>query len=74
MLDRALVEKPRLALLADRVAGWFVGALLAMAAVTGVVWAGWIDPSRALLVTVAVLVVSCSCALSLATPAALAAA
>ncbi|URF02866.1 heavy metal translocating P-type ATPase [Cupriavidus campinensis] len=74
VLDRALVEKPRLALLADRVAGWFVGALLAMAAVTGVVWAGWIDPSRALLVTVAVLVVSCPCALSLATPAALAAA
>ncbi|WP_454764223.1 heavy metal translocating P-type ATPase [Cupriavidus campinensis] len=74
VLDRALAEKPRLALLADRAAGWFVGALLAMAAVTGIVWAGWIDPSRALLVTVAVLVVSCPCALSLATPAALAAA
>ncbi|MGO4306415.1 heavy metal translocating P-type ATPase [Cupriavidus sp. RAF12] len=74
VLDRALAEKPRLALLADRVAGWFVGTLLAMAAVTGLVWALWIDPSRALLVTVAVLVVSCPCALSLATPAALAAA
>jgi len=74
VLDRALAEKPRLAMLADRVAGWFVGALLGMAAVTGIVWAVWIDPSRALLVTVAVLVVSCPCALSLATPAALAAA
>lgn len=74
VLDRALAEKPRLAMLADRVAGWFVGALLGMAAVTGIVWAGWIDPSRAILVTVAVLVVSCPCALSLATPAALAAA
>lgn len=74
VLDRALAEKPRLAQLADRVAGWFVGTLLAMSAMTGIVWALWIDPSRALLVTVAVLVVSCPCALSLATPAALAAA
>ncbi|WP_011298205.1 heavy metal translocating P-type ATPase [Cupriavidus necator] len=74
VLDRALAEKPRLAALADRVAGWFVATLLVLAALTGVVWALWIDPSRALLVTVAVLVVSCPCALSLATPAALAAA
>jgi P-type Cu2+ transporter len=74
VLDRALADKPRLAQVADRVAGWFVGTLLIMAVVTGAVWALWIDPSRALLVTVAVLVVSCPCALSLATPAALAAA
>lgn len=74
VLDRALAEKPRLATLADRVAGWFVATLLALAALTGVVWGLWIDPSRALLVTIAVLVVSCPCALSLATPAALAAA
>ncbi|CAG2133337.1 heavy metal translocating P-type ATPase [Cupriavidus numazuensis] len=74
VLDRALAEKPHLAALADRVAAWFVATLLALAAMTGVVWALWIDPSRALLVTVAVLVVSCPCALSLATPAALAAA
>ncbi|WP_238263811.1 heavy metal translocating P-type ATPase [Cupriavidus pauculus] len=74
VLDRALADKPRLAQLADRVAGWFVGTLLLMAVVTGIVWALWLDPSRALLVTVAVLVVSCPCALSLATPAALAAA
>ncbi|NOV26412.1 heavy metal translocating P-type ATPase [Cupriavidus necator] len=74
VLDRALAEKPRLATLADRVAGWFVATLLALAALTGMVWGLWIDPSRALLVTIAVLVVSCPCALSLATPAALAAA
>lgn len=74
VLDRALADKPRLAQVADRVAGWFVGTLLIMAVATGAVWALWIDPSRALLVTVAVLVVSCPCALSLATPAALAAA
>ncbi|SPR96909.1 Copper-exporting ATPase [Cupriavidus taiwanensis] len=74
VLDRALAEKPRLATLADRVAGWFVATLLVLAALTGMVWGLWIDPSRALLVTIAVLVVSCPCALSLATPAALAAA
>ncbi|RAS11165.1 Cu2+-exporting ATPase [Cupriavidus alkaliphilus] len=74
VLDRALAEKPRLATLADRVAGWFVATLLVLAALTGMVWGFWIDPSRALLVTIAVLVVSCPCALSLATPAALAAA
>lgn len=74
VLDRALAEKPRLATVADRVAGWFVAILLVLAAVTGAVWWTWIDPARALLVTVAVLVVSCPCALSLATPAALAAA
>ncbi|WP_420996670.1 heavy metal translocating P-type ATPase [Cupriavidus sp. 30B13] len=74
VLDRALAEKPRLATLADRVAGWFVAVLLVLAALAGAVWWAWIDPSRALLVTVAVLVVSCPCALSLATPAALAAA
>ncbi|MGO4331536.1 heavy metal translocating P-type ATPase [Cupriavidus sp. 2TAF22] len=74
VLDRALAEKPRLAAMADRVAGWFVAVLLVLAAAAGVVWWLWVDPARALPVTVAVLVVSCPCALSLATPAALAAA
>jgi Cu2+-exporting ATPase len=73
LLDHATADKPRLAQLADRVAQWFVAALLAIAAVVAVVWYV-IDPGRALWVTVAVLVVSCPCALSLATPAALTAA
>ena len=73
LVDRAARERPRLARLADRVATWFVAALLGLAAVTAVVW--WqIDSSRALAITFALLVVSCPCALSLATPAALAAA
>lgn len=73
LLDRALNEKPRLAQLADRVAGWFVAVLLLIALLT---WIGWqqLDPARALPITVAVLVISCPCALSLATPAALIAA
>ena len=73
LMDRAQSGKPRIALLADRVAQWFVAALVAVAFATGIAWY-WIDPQRALWVMVAVLVVSCPCALSLATPAALAAA
>ncbi len=71
LVDRAASQKPRIGRLADSVAGWFVGALLVAAAGTALAW--WqIDASRALMVTFAVLVVSCPCAMSLATPAALA--
>ena len=73
LLDRAAAEKPRIARSADRAARYFVLALLVIAAVTAAAWF-YVDPQRALWVTVAVLVASCPCALSLATPAALAAA
>jgi len=73
LVDRAAGERPRAARAADRVAAWFVAALLFVAAATALVWSQ-IDPARALAITFAVLVVSCPCALSLATPAALAAA
>ncbi len=71
LVDRASSQRPRIGRLADNVAGWFVSALLVVAAGTALIW--WhIDSSRALMVTFAVLVVSCPCALSLATPTALA--
>ena len=73
LVDRALGERPAIAELADRYAGVFVFALLLLSAAVGLAWA-WFDPARAFQVTVALLVVSCPCALSLATPAALAAA
>lgn len=73
LLDRAVAEKPRLAQLADRVASRFTYILLVLATVVGGVW-WWLDPSRAFEIVLAVLVVTCPCALSLAAPAAFAAA
>ena len=70
LMERAAAEKPRLVEMADRVAGRFIIALLVLAVGAALAW-WWIDASRALWIFVAVLVVSCPCALSLATPAAL---
>ncbi len=73
LLERAQSERPRLARFADRVAAYFVAGVLLLAAATAVFWGlagspGWIETA------IAVLVVTCPCALSLATPAALTAA
>jgi Cu2+-exporting ATPase len=73
LMDRAQAGRPRIAEIADRVAQWFVAILIPVAAAAALAWL-WIDPPRALWVMVAVLVVSCPCALSLATPTAFAAA
>ena len=73
LLDRAQSEKPRLAELADRVAGYFVAVLLVFAVAVGVYW--WqVQPHEAFWIVISVLVVTCPCALSLATPVALTAA
>ena len=73
LAQRAALDKPQLAILADRAARHFVVAIVAIAAVTCAAWLAF-DPARALPATLAVLVVSCPCALSLATPMALTAA
>ncbi len=70
LMESASATKPALARLADRIARPFLIGVLLAAAMAGVYWWGR-DPGHALMVAVAVLVVTCPCALSLATPAAL---
>ena len=70
LMERAALERPKMVEMADRVASRFVLWILLAALVVGSVWC-LIEPARALWITVAVLVVTCPCALSLATPTAL---
>ncbi len=73
LVEEAQEHRPALARTADRIGSRFVLGLLP---VTIAVFAWWWqhEPSRALEVTLALLVISCPCALSLSVPAALAAA
>lgn len=70
LMERVSVDKPRLALLADRIAKPFLLGVV-LAALASALWFWHIDHSRALMTAVAVLIVTCPCALSLATPAAM---
>jgi Cu2+-exporting ATPase len=72
LIESAGQGKPIIAQWADRVASWFVGALLIFALIVLAFWS-WHDVTHAWPIAIAVLVVSCPCALSLATPSALAA-
>jgi Cu2+-exporting ATPase len=70
LMESASVHKPAMAEMADRVAKPFLAAVLLAATVAAVAW--WPrGPGHAVMVAVAVLVVTCPCALSLATPAAM---
>lgn len=73
MLDRAQADRPAVAILADRVASHFVIVVLAITSLTAITWY-FLEPGRAFEIALATLVVTCPCALALATPAALAAA
>jgi len=69
LMERASLDKPQLAQLADRIATPFLAAVL-LASIGAAAWWWSAGPAHALGVAVAVLIVTCPCALSLATPAA----
>jgi Cu2+-exporting ATPase len=73
LMASAALSKPRLARLADRLAKPFLWFVL-VAAFGAATWAWPVNPGHALMVAVSVLIVTCPCALSLATPAAMLAA
>ena len=66
LLGRAQSERPKIMRAADASASRFLVRVLAGAVLVGVFWA-FVDPARAFAATLAVLVVACPCALSLAT-------
>ena len=73
LMHAALTDRPEMLRAADRIAGPFLWAVLALAAGAAAAWS-FVDPSRAVWVAVSVLIVTCPCALSLAAPATLLAA
>ena len=70
LMAQASTSKPQIALLADRLAKPFLVFVL-LAAGLACAWWWSSDPGHALMIAVAILVVTCPCALSLATPAAM---
>ncbi len=72
LVQEAQGARPPIQALADRVAAWFVPGIIAIAAVTFLVWWG-VGGSfvPAMIRLVAVLVIACPCALGLATPTAI---
>ena len=73
LLEEAQNRKPTIAKMADRLASKFVTVILLLASLVAVYWYQT-DPEHWVAITIATLVVTCPCALSLATPAALTAA
>ena len=69
-MKEGLESRPQIAILADRIAKWFVLGLVVLATLTSLYWLSQ-DPSQALAITISVLMVTCPCALALATPVAL---
>jgi Cu2+-exporting ATPase len=74
LLERAQSEKPKISQLADRIATRFVSVIVLLAIAVGLYYGIYINgftSTNWIGIVVAVLVVTCPCALSLATPAAM---
>ncbi|VAV84001.1 Lead, cadmium, zinc and mercury transporting ATPase; Copper-translocating P-type ATPase [hydrothermal vent metagenome] len=70
MVEDAQLGKARIQRIADRIAAYFVPLILIVAAGTFVYWSFY-DISNAVVYSVAVLIITCPCALALATPCAI---
>ena len=68
--ENAQSHKPKLAKLSDKIAQYFVALILMVTIATAIYWLNH-DPAEAFWITLSVLVVTCPCALALATPTAL---
>jgi Cu2+-exporting ATPase len=73
LMERALGERPRWVAAAQRASSFFVAFILVAALAAGLAWMA-IDPARAPWIAVSVLIITCPCALALATPVAVTAA
>ncbi len=71
LMEHAAAAKAPIARIADKVSSIFVPAVMALAALTAVVWLILGDGANAFAHGVSVLVISCPCALGLATPSAI---
>jgi len=71
LVEHGLEQRPHYAQLVQHVAGWFILAILVIATATAVYWLA-VDPANWLPSVIAVLIVTCPCALAMATPVALA--
>ena len=67
LLQQARETKPGFQLLADKIASYFVIAILFLTVLTGIYWY-YVAPDKIFATVLAVLVITCPCALSLATP------
>jgi Cu+-exporting ATPase len=69
LVQQAQGSKAPIQRLADRVTGWFVPAVIAIAIATFIIWYNIMgNVTLALMTTVGVLIIACPCALGLATP------